>query len=368
MSNKYEVEVAEIGATVRMLLSPSEVGEYLQQAAATGWAAFDYETSCLSWKKGHIVGVSFCADPKLAVYIPIAHPDLNAEPAAIALAYDFIRDIPLVAHNWNFEYGWTRHHIGCAPRTLTDTQLIIWILNSDNCKNASGLKEFVFAQYKYRMQTFDDVTGRSKDFTRVPAVKGFFYGASDSLWTYRIKADLEPKIFEDSGLATIYRIENALLPVVCEMIYDGIRVDIEKLDELRERQKEEVARVTDDLVQCINVSAPGMRTQLDLFGNEQATVNLNSDSDMLRILRSCGLNIDRTDKMTLHKVRHQHEVVDKLLTYRKATKIFSTYVEPYYELMEGDGIIHPGILQGGAPTGRMAGARPNLMAIPKLRD
>lgn len=366
--NKYEVEVAEIGATFRMLLSASEVAEYLHEAAAAGWAAYDYETSSLSWKKGHLVGVSFCASPNLAVYIPIAHPDINAEPSAISTAYEFIRDMPLVAHNFNFEYGWTRHHVGCVPQTLTDTQLIIWILNSDNCKHASGLKEFVQAQYNYRMQTFDEVTGRTKDFTRVPAIKAFFYGASDSLWTYKIKSDLEPKIFEDTGLATIYRIETELLPIICEMVYEGVRVDVDQLDRLKIEQAKIVESATAELTRCINVSAPGMRTQLDLFGNEQPTVNFNSDADMLSVLRSCGLDISRTDKMTLKKVRHQHEVVDRLLLYRKATKMFSTYVEPYYDLMENDGIIHPGILQGGAPTGRMAGAKPNLMAIPKLRD
>jgi len=359
----YKLKVKEINALVRTIHSKSEAVEYFTQAATKDTNAFDYETSGLSWEKGYIVGTSFCCDRKEAIYIPMQHRTENAEPEAVEVMVDFMRETPLAAHNMNFEYGWTKHHMGFDLKVRTDSMVAIGVENSNN---PAGLKDYVKKIYKHSQQTFKEVTQGTKDFTRVSVKDGFYYACSDSLWTYRIIVDLEPKILSDKGMSSIYSLEKQLIPIVAGMHFRGIKIDTEELGRQKTIITDSVAQMEKDIYTMIQTECPSLAGQYDIMGNMALSVNINSPKDLLKIFGMMGIPLDSTSKEALSEV--DHPLAKKILEYRQEVKLLSTYNTPYWDLMEAGNIIHQGIKLIGAPTGRCSGATPNLMAIPKIRD
>ena len=73
-----------------------------------------------------------------------------------------------------------------------------------------------------------------------------------------------------------------------------------------------------------------------------------------------------TNEAALLKVKDQHEVIPKILEYREAFKLQSTYIEPLLELglKDEEHRIYTSFLQTGTATGRLSSKNPNLQNIP----
>jgi DNA polymerase-1 len=57
--------------------------------------------------------------------------------------------------------------------------------------------------------------------------------------------------------------------------------------------------------------------------------------------------------------------IRKILEYRGWTKVNSTYYQPYLELHDSNGIVHPNLLLHGTVSGRLSCVHPNLQAVPR---
>ena len=72
-----------------------------------------------------------------------------------------------------------------------------------------------------------------------------------------------------------------------------------------------------------------------------------------------------TGEEVLQKLRHKHQVVDDILTYRELTKLKSTYVDALPGLINPrTGRLHTSYNQAVAVTGRLSSNNPNLQNIP----
>ena len=72
-----------------------------------------------------------------------------------------------------------------------------------------------------------------------------------------------------------------------------------------------------------------------------------------------------TDVSVLESLRHEHEIVEKLLEYRQLTKLKSTYVDALPTMVHpGTGRVHTSFSQAVAATGRLSSSDPNLQNIP----
>lgn len=363
----YSVNVKEINALFRTIQSKSEAIEYFSKFSSNFYA-FDYEcaakdpTKAVLYKMAYIMGISFCFDYGEAVYLPIKHHSENAEPGAIEVALEFMRSHPACAFNMPFEYGFTKFHYGFTPIIYADAVVVakVWDSNLPN-----GLKPLIYSLYKYKMQTFEEVTNNRKDFSTVSVKDGFFYGGSDSLWTFRVVVDYEPKIKADEGLAGILRLENQLTPIICEMIYNGIRVDTGLLKQYDPIVMKRVSELEKSLHTLIRERCPEMVSDGIIPGTTVLNCNLNSPKDLIGLFNRLGHPIESTSVAVLSEVKDP--VAEVLLEYRKEVKLYNTYIKAYYNHILDDDIIQFGLHQIGAPTGRMAGVTPNLMAIPKIR-
>ncbi len=71
-----------------------------------------------------------------------------------------------------------------------------------------------------------------------------------------------------------------------------------------------------------------------------------------------------TDAETLEKLSHHDPLVLRILDYRKAAKLKSTYCDGMLKVISGDGRIHTTFKQTMTMTGRLSSAEPNLQNIP----
>lgn len=158
----------------------------------------------------------------------------------------------------------------------------------------------------------------------------------------------------------VYEREMTLLPITMQMRRRGVRIDKQRLEELRADCQTKIAD-----------SLEKMRT-----ATSDPEFNPNSHQQVCRMLyegqplrlaplkktKSGGPSVDAEAVVPYSK----HELVKDLLTHRANVKALSSFFDKYSLLAEDtdDGyVLHPGFRQWGALTGRYTCGEPNLQQV-----
>lgn len=161
----------------------------------------------------------------------------------------------------------------------------------------------------------------------------------------------------DQGSLEVYReIEVPLIPVLASMERVGVRVDEQRLVELRD----EFGRNAEAFQQAA-------------FAEIGREVNLSSPKQLQEVLfEQLGMPKTRatktgftTDAAALAElqVTNPHPFLDALLSHRDATKL-KQIVEGLLRAIEADGRVRTTFVQTGTSTGRLSSTEPNLQNIP----
>lgn len=151
-----------------------------------------------------------------------------------------------------------------------------------------------------------------------------------------------------------YNLELKLVSVLYEMEVVGIKVDENTIKTLSQKYMDELKILVKDIYALagveFNIKSPYQLHEV-LF-----------DKLKLQYKGKKSTNID-----VLEAIQDQHPIVEKIIRYRKVTKIHSTYLEgllPYIK----NGKIHTTFIQTIASTGRLSSREPNLQNIPVRSD
>lgn len=131
------------------------------------------------------------------------------------------------------------------------------------------------------------------------------------------------------------------------MMYKGIGLDMKKVEEHR--------RKLVDLV-------PDLREEIQ----KDYGLDVSKPQQILGKLKERG--VSDTNKETLQKLHDQGieiKFIEKVLEYRKMSKLVSTYLKPLPELVDSSGCIHSYIQIAGANNGRPTSSSPNIANIPR---
>ena len=169
------------------------------------------------------------------------------------------------------------------------------------------------------------------------------------------------------GMESLYfEIEMPLVYVLAEMEIAGIGVDRERLRAYGEK-----------------LSALIENVEREIYAETGEEFNINSPKQLGEILfekmEIPGGKKTKTGYSTaadvLEKLAPDYSVIQKILSYRQLTKLYSTYVKGLIGYIEDDGRIHGIFHQTVTATGRLSSAEPNLQNIPvrtemgsRLRD
>lgn len=171
-----------------------------------------------------------------------------------------------------------------------------------------------------------------------------------------LKEEQEKKLKEKGMEKLFYEVEMPLVYVLASMEETGVSVDREKLSEFGKMLSGKIDALTEEIY--------------DLAGGE---FNINSPKQLGVVLfEKLGLKAQKktksgysTNAEVLEKLKHSHPIVEKILEYRKLTKLNSTYVSGLLPVIsEETGRIHSRFNQTVTVTGRISSQEPNLQNIP----
>src|SRR3990167_1407694 len=211
---------------------------------------------------------------------------------------------------------------------------------------------------KSTRETFTDPHGTAArgEFTK----EQLDYAAGDVLVLHEIFRK-QFKTLQEENLIETAKLEFSLVPVVADMELHGSLIDKDRwrthINELQEKRDKLNAEIQKDLRHLSPFS------QVDLFGNEADTINLDSPIQLLVAFRKLGVDLPNTSEATLQK--SNHPIAKKLLEYRAYEKMITAFGESILEKINPKtGRLHPDFIQLGADTGRFACNNPNLQQIP----
>lgn len=163
------------------------------------------------------------------------------------------------------------------------------------------------------------------------------------------------EIIKKDNLLKINEMEHSLINILYDMENEGIKIDVEKLENLRK----DFQIKADELLNRIYI----------LAGEEFNVLSPKQLGEILFV--KLGLPVIKktktgysTNAEVLEALTGTHEIIDYIKEYRTLTKLISTYIEGFINTMDDEKIIHTTFNQTLTNTGRLSSTEPNLQNIP----
>lgn len=214
----------------------------------------------------------------------------------------------------------------------------------------------IYGHYGISFDTeYEDVYGKpNRPVLALEPDKQCAYGCERALAFLKILQEAGPVLQRD-GEEKLYReVEMPLTLILADMEKEGIRCDVSVLNGIAEKTKAEIEEL-----------------QAGIYEDAGREFNLNSPKQLAEVLfDDLGLRAGKkrsTSADTLEKLRGFHPIIDRILAYRKLSKIYSTYAEGLKKYIRADGRIHTIYNQAATQTGRLSSSEPNLQNI-SVRD
>lgn len=356
------------------LVSIGELSELLSETPPGAFFGIDSETDSLDPLKANLLGVSVSWVPFQAYYIDVSDPrskrtDIKLSDELCKLLQPYLDNPSLSKCGSNLKYDMrvlSRYGFRLSS-PLFDTMVASYVLHPDSREH--GLKALALKYLNDQMKSFKELTdGRDGLFT-VPGEELAQYAAHDADASLRLALYLKEELLKDessnsseeqstSQWNVFKNIEMPLVPILAQMEDDGIKVDVDALQDLEQGFSEELTTLT-----------------LKIYEEAGVEFNINSPKQLANVLfdtlglSTAGLKKTQsgfsTDVGTLMKLQGVHPVVDYLMEYREIHKLQTTYVQALQRLKnEETGRIHASFNQAVAATGRLSSSDPNLQNIP----
>lgn len=159
--------------------------------------------------------------------------------------------------------------------------------------------------------------------------------------------------------AKIARVERSLVPVINQMMNQGIKLEVDYLNQLSSELNSALVKLSGQIFKLVgrkfNLNSPQQLSEVlfSVLGISQKGVR-----------KTPGGAIS-TSASELFKLRDQHPAINFLEQYRELAKLKSTYVDALPRLVNlKTGRLHARFNQLGTATGRLSCENPNLQNIP----
>lgn len=321
---------------------------------------------------GHIVGFSL-AVPGKSLYIPMRHEveshlNMDADKMLAYAQEQLGGNNDKVGANLTYDCGWFRQEGVYVGGRKLDVQFAEALISSTS---KVGLEEIgvKYTGVGKSVQLLEDWcrsyygTGPSnwrKDIYRAPASLVGAYAERDA----SLPLEVLPKqmdILWPQGLGNLFLLECRLIPLLLDMRFQGVRVDLDYTEQLRGQYLQRIVGLENELHR--------------MCGFE---VNVNSGKHLARAFEALGIGYPRTTKgePSFEKEflsKHPHPFPQLVSNTRELKKLVSTFLESYILNANINGRVFGQFnplsgTDGGARTGRFSSSYPNLQNIPSRTD
>ncbi|MCB0712177.1 MAG: DNA polymerase I [Ignavibacteriae bacterium] len=359
--------------------------ELLKELNEAEWIAFDLETDSTDEHQARIVGLSFSNEEKKGYYVPIEVEEIREEKGADeGMLFDSGEDeppllksdgLPLtpvidrvrpllgnpavkkIGQNAKFDMLILRRHNVVVSHLGFDTMLAAYVIDSSGAVGMDALAE---RYLNYRPVSITELIGAKgkgqKTMISVPVEQAADYACEDADITFQLKGKLAEALEKEELTEVAEKYEFPLVPVLTEMEYTGIKVDTEALGEISEMLGKTMETLESEIYELaghpFTINSPKQLQEV-LFTEQKLPTKKKTKTGY------------STDQFVLEELAALHPLPEKILEYRQAAKLKSTYVDALPALINPrTGRIHTSYNQAVTATGRLSSNNPNLQNIP----
>lgn len=338
--------------------------EGLKKGVGAGWA----------WPGGgRVLGFSVFT-PNFSEYYSFGHNEGNNcdKQKACQFIADILQDdnFTKIFANSIYDLGWIRRETGVHIRKPVHDVLLAGPLIDENRFSYSlddlSLEYLMRRKDESELEKYAAERGWKNYKERMDEIPGHItkkYAVTDADLTFNLHQAFKPLI-EEEELQNVYDLEMRLVPLLLEMRWRGVPVDLNRTEELIKKytqiEKEAISHVKKE-------------TGID--------VELTNSAQIAKALEALGVSIPKTPKTGKPSIKNEwlqtldHPIAKSLVRGRKFQKAKGTFLLNGVLQHEVDGRIHASFNQlrsdrdedgksTGTVSGRFSSVEPNLQQIP----
>ncbi len=336
------------------------IKELIEKLSQQTEISFDTETTGLDANNAELVGLSFCLTPGEGYYVPCPSDIVEV---SIILNYftDLFNDESKIWVGQNIKYDllvlkWYGVEL---KGKVFDTMLAHYVIESEGRRNMDMLSAQYLGYQPIAIEELIGKKGKNQGTMRdVDLEKIKEYAAEDADITLQLKNVFTPLLKKKEVEKIFQEVESPLVKVLTDMEYEGVKVDMDFLNQYSKELETEAKRCEESVYSQagvrFNLSSPKQlgevlfeKLQLDAKGRKTKGGQYSTGEDVLL------------------KLSHQNKIVEDILGFRELTKLKSTYVDALPQIInKRTGRVHTSYGQAIAVTGRLSSNNPNLQNIP----
>ena len=348
------------------ILDDETLGKWLKILDHAPLFAIDTETTSTDAHQARLVGLSFCAEPGQAAYLPLGH-DYPGVPNQLPYQQTLEQLRPLLespaktktGQNLKYDIEVLQRH-GIDPQGIAhDTMLMSYVLEAGNSRH--DMDTLAKRHLGWDTIKFSEVAGTGRKqltFNQVGIEQATRYAAEDADVTLRLHRVLTQELAKNQTLSSVYRdIEMPLLKALARTENHGVKIDA---DRLRRQSAEITVRLAE-----LEKAAHALAGQVFSIASPKQIQEILYDKLGLPVLRKTPKGQPSTAENVLQELAGNYELPALILEHRGLAKLKGTYTDRLPELINPDsGRIHTSYHQAVASTGRLSSSDPNLQNIP----
>ena len=319
-----------------------------------GWATGD----------GHVTGIAIATDG-WSGYLPIRHEgggNLDANFVFKWLSKTLSTNCDKIFHNALYDVGWLRREGIFLNGKIHDTVIAAPLIDENRRQYSLNSLGLDYCGEKKDESLLTEAANSFKidpkaEMYKLPAKFVGVYAEQDAVLTLKLWDKLR-KLLETQKLEPIYELESNLIPLLIEMRWRGVRVDVNKAEEtvvkLKQQEKE-----------CIKQIKYKYGVDVDVWAS----------TSVAKAFDKAGLTYPRTQKTNAPSFTGKwlegldHGLPKLVVEARKLQKIRSAFIENMILEHSHKGRIHGQMHplrgdSGGTVSGRFSYSTPNLQQVP----
>ncbi len=326
--------------------------------------SLDTETTNVEAMRAKLVGMSFAVKEHEAFYVAVPQDQEEAQKI-VNIFKPLYEDSKITKIGQNIKYDMlvlSKYGVE-VQGPIFDTMIAHYILKPELYHNMDYLAE---TYLKYKTIHIEELIGergkKQKNMADLLPSQIYEYASEDADITLQLKNILEKEL-EKAGMTELaYNIEMPLIPVLVSMEKTGVRIDTNGLNEVAKQYKEKLHNLEVEVCklagESFNIASPKQVGHILFEKLKLSTKQKKTKSGSYS-----------TSESVLEEIKSKHPIVEKILTFRKLSKLLGTYITALPELINPEtGHIHTSFNQAVTATGRLSSSNPNLQNIPIRED
>ena len=342
--------------------TPEKLSAFVAELTRQPLISIDTETTHINPAQAELVGISIAWKEGHGYYLPIRAPEGERrldEAATLAALRPCLENASIAKLGQNLKYDMIVFRAaGVTLRGVAfDTMVASYLLDAG--ERIHNLDELAKRYLNHTTIKISELIGSGKNQKRMdeaPVEAIAAYASEDADVPLRLRPILADRLRADELETLFNELEMPLVEVLAELEFNGIRVDVPRLEELG---REFGARIES--------------VEREIFSLAGREFNIASPKQLQRILfEELKLPVisrtktgPSTDADTLEELAQRHALPAKIIEYRQYAKLKGTYVDALPTMVNPrTGRVHCSFHQAVAATGRLSSSDPNLQNIP----